>query len=162
MYDLYVEKCNVDKTAAVKLSFYRHTFNLMIPALDFHKPKSDRCDKCEIYDTAKNNNLLTDTLQQSHQAHVNEKEAMREERRTDRNNKDKLVVSFDLQNVITCPKAEISSFFYRRKLNMYNLTGYDSISKTGYCAVWCETVSGRSANDIASALIQILERLHME
>ncbi|XP_064604709.1 uncharacterized protein LOC135469966 [Liolophura sinensis] len=80
MYDLYVEKCNVDKTAAVKLSFYRHTFNSMIPALDFHKPKSDRCDKCEIYDTAKNNNLLTDTLQQSHQSHVNEKEAMREER----------------------------------------------------------------------------------
>ena len=158
MYELYVEKCNAEASAPVKCHIYRNIFNSMTPALDFHKPKSDRCDKCEHYESAQKNNTLSDELRESHQMHVTEKETMREQRRLDRDDKDKLVISFDLENVITCPKAEISSFFYRKKLNMYNLTGYDSLSKTGYCVVWCETTSGRSGNDIASAVIQILER----
>ena len=34
------------------------------------------------------------------------------------------VVCSGLQNVITCPKVDldISSFFYKRKINVYNLT----------------------------------------
>ena len=32
-------------------------------------------------------------------------------------------------------------------------------SKQGYCAIWTECVSGRAGNDIASAFIQILNKV---
>ena len=66
-----------------------------------------------------------------------------------------LLVVFDLENVITLPKAEVGSFFYKRKLTMYNLITITS-KKQGYCTIWIEAMSGRSGNDIASAFICIL------
>ena len=81
---------------------------------------------------------------------------MRKERQQDRDDKTNLIVSFDLENVITCPKAETSCFFYKRKLNVYNLTAHVSKTKQGYCAIWSENTFGRAGNDIASAVINIL------
>ena len=46
---------------------------------------------------------------------------MRQERQADRDAKNTLVVCFDLQNVINCPRAEISYFFYKRKLTILQL-----------------------------------------
>ena len=69
-----------------------------------------------------------------------------------------LMVVFDLENVITLPKSEGGSFFYKRKLNLYNLTVMTS-SKQGYCALWTECMSGRAGNDIVSAFIQILNKV---
>ena len=42
---------------------------------------------------------------------------------------DKDLITFDLENVITLPHAEISSFFYKQKLTLYNLTADVSIGK---------------------------------
>ena len=43
--------------------------------------------------------------------HLAEKLAMREEKKRDKENENILIVVFYLQNVVTLPKAEISSFF---------------------------------------------------
>ena len=56
------------------------------------------------------------------------------------------------------PKTEFGSFFYKRKLTMYNLIAMTS-SKRGYCATWTEAISGRAGNDIASAFISILKKI---
>ena len=48
-------------------------------------------------------------------------------------------------------------FFYRRKLNVYNLTAQTNIKQV-YCAFWPKVVSGRAGNDIASSFISILEK----
>ena len=69
-----------------------------------------------------------------------------------------LLLVCDLQNVVTLPKAEVSSFFYKKKLTMYNLTAKIS-TKKGYCAVWNELISGRAGNDLASELIAILKQV---
>ena len=60
---------------------------------------------------------------------------------------------------VQCPKAEISSFFYKRKLNVYNLTAHVKSNKTikKYCVVWPEVTSGRTGNDLASGLIKIFD-----
>jgi hypothetical protein len=71
----------------------------------------------------------------------------------------KPVLCFDLQNVITVPRANVSNMFYKRKLNVYNLTGHLSLSRKGYCVVWHESLSGRSGNDIACALMAMLEKV---
>ena len=155
MYDLYKEMCEQQHLEPVKCSFYRHVFNTEFN-FEFHKPKSDRCDKCEEYRVAQKEGLLTDHLEASYSMHRAEKDAMREARQQDRDDKTNLVVSFDLENVITCPKAETSCFFYKRKLNVYNLTAHVSKTKQGYCAIWSENTSGRAGNDIASAVIKIL------
>ena len=62
------------------------------------------------------------------------------------------IVIFDLENVISLPKEEISSFFYKRKLS---LTAYTA--KRGYCAIWTEVTSGRAGNDLASAVVKVME-----
>ena len=60
--------------------------------------------------------------------------------------------------MINLPKAEVSSFFYKVKLNMYNLTGIISKGQD-CCAVWNELTSGRAGNDIASTFIKILKNV---
>ena len=70
-----------------------------------------------------------------HDLHIAEKLAMREEKKNKENtNGNCLLVVFDLENVITLPKADIGLFFYKRKLILYNLTAMAS-SKQGYCAI---------------------------
>src|SRR6218665_3243189 len=64
-----------------------------------------------------------------------------------------------MQNVFALPQANVSSFFYKRKLNVYQLTGHCSIGKQSYGVLWPESLSGRTGNDIASALMKILERI---
>ena len=41
---------------------------------------------------------------------------MRNEKEKDKKNEEILLLSFDLQNVVTLPKADVGSFFYKRKL----------------------------------------------
>lgn len=128
---------------------------------DFHQPKKDRCNFCEAHRVKAENGLLTEDDKARILTHNNNKTAMRENRKIDREMRDGdvAVVSFDLQNVITCPRAEISCFFYKRKLNVYNETAVASIcgKKQAICAIWTETTSGREGNDIASSVVRILE-----
>ena len=55
----------------------------------------------------------------------------------------------------------MGSFFYKRKLTLYNLTVM-TLSKQGYCAIWMECISRRAGNDIASAFIQIIKKVAMD
>ena len=112
MYELYVEKCKNEgcEEFLVKKSYYSEVFNTEFN-IDFHKPKSDRCDQCEMYKVAERERILTAEMGVDRDRHNSEKEAMRVERNLDREDKNKLVISFDLENVINCPRANISSFF---------------------------------------------------
>ncbi|GBL90225.1 hypothetical protein AVEN_130340-1 [Araneus ventricosus] len=85
---------------------------------------------------------------------------MLEVRNEEKQNKDLPVLLFDLQNVIPTPRANISSLFYLRKLNVYNLTAYCTPTKQVYCALWSENLSGRA--NIASAFHKILTVLAEE
>ena len=100
-------------------------------------------------------------MEEVQQVHLQEKIAMREEKTYDHKNElvDLVVISFDLQNVVQFLKAEISSFFYKRKLNVYNLTAHVKSNKTikKYCVVWPKVTSGRTDNDLASGLIKIFD-----
>ena len=123
----------------------------------FIHPKRTICDiqnECNIVNRRK---------LQENEAHIQSKLYTKEARDKDRTIKYETValVCFDLQNVIALPRANVSTFFCRRKLNMYNLTahGDSNDNKDCYCAVWTESLAGRAANHIASALICIFERI---
>jgi len=49
--------------------------------------------------------------------------------------------------------------FYKRKLNLYNLTGHLSRGRQGYCMLWHEGQAGRGGNDIASAVVEMLNKV---
>ena len=85
-----------------------------------------------------------------------DKTQTKSERDTDRNNVAKVVVCFDLQNVIMCPRVDISNFVYKRKLNVFNLTAHCSRKKRSYNAIWSEYCAGRDGNEIAGVLCTIL------
>ena len=46
MYDLYKDKCIKENSPWVKSAYYRYIFNTCYN-IDFHIPKTDRCEKCE-------------------------------------------------------------------------------------------------------------------
>ena len=149
----------------VKSSYYRYIFNTSFN-IDFRISKADRFEKCEGIKIKKNENIpiLTEEkhLYDLH-TEVPENFAMQEEKKKDKLIKDEsyLLVVFYLENVIILPKADAGSFFYKRKLTLYNLTAMVS-KKQGYCAIWIECMSGRAGNEIASAFVQILKTVVLD
>ncbi|CAC5410100.1 unnamed protein product [Mytilus coruscus] len=148
MYQLYTEKCQSKSIKVEKSHIYRSIFNSEFN-LGFHIPKNDRCDQCEEFKSSSKNNVLTDEFKKKYENHIENKNNAKVERDQDRHSI-KPVVCFDMQNVITCPRANISNFFYKRKLNMYSLTAHFSLNKCAYNAVWPETLAGRGGNEIAN------------
>ena len=76
------------------------------------------------------------TNEELHDAHIVEKDSIRKEKQNDKSTiqENELSIVFDLENVINLPKAEVGSFFYKRKLNLFNLTAVAS-DKQGYQAI---------------------------
>ena len=115
MYYLYKSHCSEKGLPFVKSSYYRHVFNTEFN-IGFHVPKTDRCEKYEEIKVKKNEKLpVSEEEEKAHKSHLAEKVAMRAEKAIDIANSDKniLLVVFDLENVITLPKAEVGSFFIK-------------------------------------------------
>ncbi|CAH0558805.1 unnamed protein product [Brassicogethes aeneus] len=164
MYDLYLIYCESKQITPVKLSMYRFIFNTNFN-YSFHVPKKDVCEKCATYYTIKAENNLKNSDELDMENHTTEKEVMRKEKSSDKNS-NAAILTFDLENVITCPRSNVGNHFYLQKLSMYNLTGHFSTSNTAYCILWMETMQGRSGNCLASAfkvlVEKVLENNHIE
>lgn len=157
MYNLYIESTTENPVSYKKYSeIFNYEYNI-----SFFKPKKDLCDRCQEFEV-----LKEPTEQQSceYQAHVQRKNMAKVERDRDRaltkqaNNK-LCILCYDLQNVFALPKTNVSHYYYRSKLNTYNLTGHCSSNNTVYNAIWHEYICGRGANHLASAVIKILKKL---
>ena len=84
MYDLYKEQCGIQQDKHVKESYYRFLFRTEFN-MDFHVPKTDRCDHCEAYKVKKNENIpISPDEELSHINHLGEKIAMRYEKDGDK------------------------------------------------------------------------------
>ncbi|XP_072398779.1 uncharacterized protein [Diabrotica undecimpunctata] len=160
MYELYTEVCISSSKQPVKESFYRSTFSNQYN-LHFHVPKKDRCDLCEEVKVQTQNDTLTEEKKSAFERHIQNKITCRENKNKDRETQTTFLV-FDLQNVLSCPHAEVSNFYYKSKLNVYNLTAILSSTKQVYCSLWHECLMGRTGNDLASALIKILEAVFLD
>ena len=158
LYEKYTKKCNEEGTTTGKQYLYHHIFNTEFN-LGFHIPKKDRCDACEAM---KVNDSPTEEEMQKHYEHKRGIVETRSERDVDRKDQNKFTVCFDLQNVFALPTADVSNFFYRRKLNVYHMTAHCSADKRGYGAIWYEGQNGRSGNDIASSVMKLLDAIVKE
>ena len=160
MYDMYVQEQREKGNRVLSKSMYRTIFNTS--KKHFRKPKTDRCSVCEKVKVKKRQHiLLTREELLAYTAHRLQVTNLREERDSDRDidSEDTAVITFDLQNVITCPRADVGDHFYKRKLSVYNLTGHSKVNgeKDVYCVVWNECHAGRGGNEIASSVLKVLK-----
>lgn len=155
MYSLYVEL----HKEPVKENIYRKIFNEKFN-LSFYRPKKDTCDICCEY---KGISIPNEDQKLKYEEHIIRKAEGDEERAKDRQmnpkNTNTAVISFDLENIFSLPKANISCFYYTSKLTVYNLTGHCNLDNSATNAIWDETKNGRSGDEIASALTKILVRV---
>lgn len=59
------------------------------------------------------------------------------------------VLWFDLQNMVSCPKGEISIFFYKSKFNVHNLTAHFFNHSSVLCSI-ARSLMDRNENDTTS------------
>ena len=160
LYKLYKEWCATRGVETVSEYVYSDIINNETN-LAFHKPKADLCDKCTMWDVKEANGLMTEEDIRHQKLHDNSREKTMNQRATDMADltPEKLVISYDLENVFSLPRTAVSSAYYKSKLNTYNLTAIVGRTKKGYCSIWSEDRGGRSGNDIASAIVNNLERI---
>ena len=102
-------------------------------------------------------------LKEEYDAHIRSKENVFKEKEKDKQIPSKddtvAVAVFDLEEVLTTPKTNVSQAYYMRKLNTYNLSVYDYGTKNGFCYIWPEWLASRGANEIASCVVQYVTEM---
>ena len=68
-------------------------------------------------------------------------------------------VTFDLEQVLLCPKLNASSLFYRRKLATYNLTIYRLDNGEVLFHMWHEGQAGKGSCEIATFIFKFFNFL---
>ena len=139
MYDLYKEKYIRENKLWVKSTYYHYILSTCYN-IDFHIQKTDRYEKCDVIKIKKSQNISISIEEKSlHDLHIAEKLVVQKEKKTDKliTNENCLSVVFDLENMLTLPKADIGSFLYKRKLTLYNIATMTS-SKQDYCTICIE------------------------
>ncbi|XP_061723773.1 uncharacterized protein LOC133530002 [Cydia pomonella] len=159
LFNLYIEWFDYTKyeEKALNVRQYRDIVNKNFK-LSFHIPKKDKCDTCHIYENLEEPSVK----EQSEQAlHLDEKDRARDLKKSDKEtatqNKEILTVVFDLQKTLSTPHGNISVFYYKRKLNVFNFSTFDMGSLEGRCYCWNEQIAKRGANEIASNVLHLIQ-----
>ncbi|CAH2006901.1 unnamed protein product [Acanthoscelides obtectus] len=66
------------------------------------------------------------------------------------------MMSIDLEQVLFLPTLTHTQMFYSRQLSCYNLGIHISDTGTAHMCLWDESITGRGANEIGSALLKCL------
>ena len=103
----------------VKESYYRSIFNLSeFNHLSFHKPKKDLCCFCVSYRNGTQQEK--DEKRAEYEAHIARRDRVLEVKQELKNlaiaDENVVAASFDLEQVLLCPRLNVASLFYRRKL----------------------------------------------
>lgn len=134
--------------------------------ISFFRPKKDMCDLCMSYENSTADQKRE--LQEKYDQHHEEKILTRNEKKADRKNitDNNKVVIYDLQAVLQCPRGDSSAFYYKSKLNSYNLTvtelskpdkkgAYDNV----HSYFWTESDAKRGAIEIGTCVWKYLEEV---
>lgn len=163
--DFATEQVKKNKETGNYIAYYK-VFNTDFN-LSFFQPKKDQCDVCVAY--VNSNEEQRKEMEEKYQKHLKEKELSRIEKQTDRRNidEDNIVTIYDLEAVLPCPRGETSAFYYKSKLNSYNLTlteltnkvdkkkAYDNV----HCYFWTESDAKRGAIEIGTCIWNYLKEL---
>ncbi|CAH1163388.1 unnamed protein product [Phaedon cochleariae] len=127
--------------------------------IDFFNPKKDLCPTCDIFNrasTAEKGDLLED-----YTSHIASKFVVRElksqHKAIAQQSSSVVLACYDLEKILSTPMSEVSLFYYKRKLAVYNLTIFDVGKSEGFCYIWDETIAKKGANEVSSAVFMFIE-----
>ena len=113
----------------------------------FFQPKKDQCDRCISYESGH-------VTEDDHYYHIQRKECARQEKQRDKDDPDAthVVLTMDVQAVLTVPRLNASALYYKTKLACHNFTFYDVKSKDVTCYFWHEGEGDLSSNSFVSCV----------
>jgi hypothetical protein len=125
----------------------------------FFSPRKDICNICFAYDNSSKEDRDA-KKQRTYEIHIENKAKGRKFKDADKTeallNPRFVTACFDFQKVLDTPKADVSLFYYKRKLNVYNLTIYTMATKTGDCYVWDEVTAKKGSTEVSSCLLAFM------
>lgn len=124
--------------------------------ISFFTPNKDLCETCCTYDNAEGEEK--NKLEEYYNQHIVEKELSFKEKKYDEEEVNATVVVYGLQPVMQIPKGDVSVFYYKSKLNVYNFTIYDLKSNECECFIWDESNGHRGINELGSCVLQFLKK----
>lgn len=152
LYKIYQEKCLQENVEPYTIFPFCSVFDEM--KLSIFKPRKDECDVCHSY-------KIKQTSQEEYDKHVAKKNLARAEKNK---NKEEAIQSIayvftmDTQAVKLCPVLNVSSYYYKTKLQIHNFTVYNLESHNAVNYLWNETEGDLSASVFATCIIKHLEQ----
>lgn len=170
IYNDYKEaRENADEPFAT-LPVFRRIFETEFN-ISFFVPKKDQCDLCIKYTNTTEDPEFDEedrkylSLKDKYDEHLAEKILSREEKKGDKigaENGNVVTAVYDLQAVLTCPRANSSTFYYKSKLNNYNLSVFNFGTKKADCYFWNEVEGNRGADEIGNCILKFLQKIDEE
>ncbi|WAQ94258.1 hypothetical protein MAR_006729 [Mya arenaria] len=156
-----LKKCREQSQSPVSLSIYRKIFNYEYN-IAFHHPIKDQCDLCVSFENS--NEEQKANLQNIYETHLENKTLARQAKEIDkvRAKTDASLVCACLQQILLTPSSFESNFYYKRRLNNFNLTVYDMANRNGHCFLWNESISNRGACEIATCVYNFIAQKALE
>ena len=133
--------------------------------IGFSKPSQDKCDTCVINEKPHkhDNSVESDSCsvcvnakQHLHEAKEARKAYIDDNQRTWPD--DTKVYAVDMQKVLMLPKMSIKEHFFVSRLMVFNETFASISEKDDICVLWHEAISGRDADDVASAYAAVMQK----
>jgi hypothetical protein len=153
---MYTDKYLTEEIQPAKEAAYRKIFCTEFNYY-FQSPKKDQCDICMQF---RNTIHISEEFEQRYKMHCEQKEKARqvkEEAKMKAKSEDNVIAAcFDLEKVLNCPHGQVSSFYYHRKLSVYNLTVYSLGSGSGFCYTWPVVIACRGAIEVARCLYDFI------
>ena len=158
MYRYYQEEQQNAGLPIAKKNSYEFIFNTEFN-ISFFTPKKDQCSVCESFKNSGEEEQLN--LKESYDRHIENKNLSRKHKADDiaraTENPSIIVACYDLQAVLPTPCGDISTYYFKCRLNCLNFTIFEILSKNGFCYFWHEAIARRGANEIASCLLDYLQ-----
>ena len=146
MYKLYKEDCQ--EGIPVSEFKYRQVFDTEFN-IWFHRPQKDQCDTCVAY---RHKTSPSEEDKEVYVMHQKDKEKAREIKNLAKSQSKlplKASCAFDMQQILLCPHGLSSSFYYKRRLGVFNFTVYNFGDSEG---LWPETEACRGCNEVSTCL----------
>uniref|UniRef100_A0A034WBB7 Uncharacterized protein n=1 Tax=Bactrocera dorsalis TaxID=27457 RepID=A0A034WBB7_BACDO len=149
LYDFYKNNwCTEHEKQPLSMTVFNDIFENK--KLSLYAPRKDQCDICARY-------RVGNISEEDYLLHQEKKKEAREEKTKDKNTA-QFVFTVDLQAVLMSPKSNVSTFYYRSKLQVHNLVFYNLKNQKAYCFLWHEVEGGLTADEFASIWTYFIEK----
>ncbi len=125
--------------------------------VSIHKPRKDQCDLCC-------SNAVGHVMQEEYEEHILKKNEahMAKEAAKSQCDQKTVVVTMDVQSVLLAPNLMASAIYYKRKIQMHNLTFFRLNDGDVQLYVWDESQGGVSCNEFTSCIVDYISMLPAE